>query len=262
MKKILVLGHRGMLGNAVYRFFNSKENYSLVTTSLKWNSEDFKEQLQKNNVNIIINCIGAIPQKKPTPEDYKSVNIDLPIFLESLGKKIIHPSTDCEFLGDLNPSLKYSKNATRDAIDDYGKSKAVISKMIEDTFHNTKIIRTSIIGHELHSSNGLLDWFLNSEIKVNGYNNHYWNGITTLQWSKEAHYLIENWNTAPKLNQLGTEKNLSKYEVLLLVKEIYEKSIEIVPFKAEGTVNKCLESDKKIINLDEQLKELRDFYAK
>ncbi len=262
MRKILVLGHKGMLGNAVYRFFNSKENYTSFTINSKWNSEDFKEELRKINVDIIINCIGVIPQKKPTLENYKSVNIDLPIFLDSLGKKIIHPSTDCEFLGDLDPTLKYSKSNARNATDDYGKSKAVISKMIEETFHNTKIIRTSIIGHELNSSNGLLDWFLNSESKVNGYTNHYWNGITTLQWSKEAYYLIENWDPASKLNQIGTEKNLSKYEVLMLIKEIYKKNIEIIPFEAKETINKCLESDKKIIDLDEQLKELKGFYGK
>ena len=61
---------------------------------------------------------------------------------------MIHPSTDCEFSGNIPATRKYTKKDVRDAIDDYGKSKAEISKRIENGFKNTKIIRTSIVGHE------------------------------------------------------------------------------------------------------------------
>ena len=184
----------------------------------------------------------------------------MPVFLESLGKKIIHPSTDCEFFGTEDVNHKYKKDSSRDANDEYGKSKAEVSKLIEETFMNTKIIRTSIIGHELHTNLSLLDWFLNSQGQVRGYTNHYWNGVTTLQWAKVCEELIGNWDNYPVLNQYGTEPIMSKYDVLLLAKEVYNKNISIEPFDAPLTVNKCLASDVALPDLKTQLKELRKLY--
>jgi dTDP-4-dehydrorhamnose reductase len=40
--EILILGHNGLLGNMVYKYFTSK-NYSVITTDLRWNNNDFKD---------------------------------------------------------------------------------------------------------------------------------------------------------------------------------------------------------------------------
>ena len=261
-RKILLLGHKGMLGNAVFKYFSAKKNYLVTTTDEKWDDVSFKQKLKDTDADIIINCIGIIPQGKPPISDYQKVNVNLPIFLETLGKKIIHPSTDCEFSGNIPSDIKYKKTDKRNARDDYGKSKADISRLIENNFKNTKSIRTSIIGHEVSSHLAFLDWFLNSSDQVNGYINHYWNGITTLEWAKLCEKLIENWNTSPVLNQYGTKKNMSKYDVLEIIKNVYKKDIHILKFEAPENSNKCLESDIEIIPLKEQLKELKTFYNK
>lgn len=263
MKKVLILGHKGMLGNAVYSYLDSKKDkYTLLTVSSRFGTPEFTKALQEIDADYIINCIGIIPQKKPKDEEYKLVNIDLPVFLESLGKNIIHPSTDCEFKGTIPKDECYTKTSIRDADDIYGKSKRDISERIEETFTNTKIIRTSIIGHEQGTSLALLDWFLSQEGAVNGYTNHYWNGITTLMWAKLAEELMDSWEKFPVLNQYGLDTNISKYEIVTLVKEVYGKTIEITPFETPLTVNKCLTSDKKIPSLKEQLLELKHFYNK
>lgn len=251
-----------MLGNAVYKFFSARNKYTLLTTEKRWGNEAFNKELSGTDAEIIINCIGIIPQKKPAAELYMSINIELPVFLESFGKKVIHPSTDCEFSGNIPATRKYTKKDVRDAIDDYGKSKAEISKRIENGFKNTKIIRTSIVGHEEQARLSLLDWFLNSTDGVNGYTNHYWNGITTLEWAKQCENLINNWDNLPVLNQYGTEEIRSKYNLLNDIKNIYNKNIDIFPFEALAPINKCLESDKEITPIIKQLKELRDFYKK
>ncbi|MFH1188273.1 MAG: sugar nucleotide-binding protein [bacterium] len=261
-RKIFILGHRGMLGNAVLKYFNTKEDYTITTTDEKWDSAIFKEILKGADVDFIINCIGIIPQKKPDVSDYQKVNIDLPAFLETLGKKIVHPSTDCEFSGRISSDIKYKKTDGRDAVDDYSRSKSEISELIEDNFKNTKMIRTSIIGHEISSHFALLDWFLNSSDSVNGYANHYWNGITTLEWAKLCEQLIDKWDTSPALNQYGTEKIMSKYNVLKIIKNIYNKDIKIFEFEVSETVNKCLESDRELDSIEHQLKELKTFYNK
>lgn len=263
MKKILVLGYKGMLGNAVCKYFDEKkDDYEISTTNKRWGDESFVSEIKKTPADFIINCIGLIPQKKPTDNEYKIINVDLPIFLDTLGKKIIHPSTDCEFLGNITNTQKYKKTDQRNAEDVYGKSKADVSSWIENNAKNTKIIRTSIIGHENNSHIALLDWFLNSEIEVKGYTNHYWNGVTTLQWAKLCEELINSWENYPVLNQYGTEENKNKYELLNIVKEVYGKTINIIPFESPTTVNKCLESDKIIPTIQTQLQELKTFYNK
>lgn len=262
MTKILILGHNGMLGNALFKFFNENKQYTVTTTKERWGDVSFNETLIESDSDIIINCIGAIPQKNKDESDYNTVNIDLPIFLEKLNKKIIHPSTDCEFSGNIELGMKYKKSDTRDANDSYGKSKADISRTIENEFKNTKVIRTSIIGHELNSHLALLDWFLSSQGTVKGFSNHYWNGITTLQWAKLAENLITNWDNFPIINQYGTSTNLSKFEVLNLAKKVYEKNIIIESFETPNIVNKCLQSDIEIPSLEVQLTELKAFYKK
>ena len=261
MYKIILLGEKGMLGNAVYKYF-TKQGYVILTTSARWDSVDFRDFILKTQADIIINCIGKIPQRKPVDgNEYVDLNENLPVFLESRGIPVIHPSTDCEFSGELSLGLKYAKNAERDASDDYGKSKARISEKIESSFKNTKMIRTSIIGHELGTQVSLLDWFLSATDKsVKGYANHYWNGVTTLQWAKQAEYLICNWATLPTLNQFGTTENNSKYDLLQIIKRVYSKQIDIVPFDTDVAVNKCLQSDMVLPGIEQQLMELKDFY--
>jgi dTDP-4-dehydrorhamnose reductase len=258
---LLVLGHRGMLGNAVLSYFKS-EGFEVLTTESRWGEESFAHDLVNTRASYIINCIGAIPQKKLGDEAYTSINVELPKFLETLGKKIIHPTTDCEFSGTLEEGKKYTKNDKRDAEDSYGKSKALISELIEKTFNNTKMIRVSIIGHELTSSVSFLDWFLSSEGEVNGYANHSWNGITTLEWAKNCRRLINDWESFPTLTQLGTEDVMSKFEILCLTRTIYNKDVVIKEVRTEANSNKTLLSDFDIPDLADQLRELKKFYNK
>ena len=62
--KVLVLGHKGMLGNMVYKYLSTKEDCELITTDLRWPSEDFKNFAVNFDGDFIVNCIGAIHQKK------------------------------------------------------------------------------------------------------------------------------------------------------------------------------------------------------
>lgn len=260
--KILVLGHKGMLGRAVSKFFKENTNHEVATVSSRWGESNFNKEVKNLEADFIINGIGKIPQKKPLVEEYTSLNVELPRFLETLGTKIIHPSTDCEFKGDIPKGESYKKTSLRDADDIYGVSKASISAEIEDSFKNTKIIRVSIIGHEENTNLALLDWFLSQTGSVKGFTNHYWNGITTLEWAKQCQRVIENWDNFPILNQLGTKSHYSKFDIITLAKDIYKKNIEIIPFTTEISANKCLASDIIVPELPTQLEEIKSFFKK
>ena len=73
--KIFILGHRGMLGHMVHKYLSTKEDCELVTTNLRWPSEEFKKKVIDFDGDFVVNCIGAINQKN---DDF-DVNVDLPI---------------------------------------------------------------------------------------------------------------------------------------------------------------------------------------
>lgn len=261
--KILVLGHKGMLGNAVYKYFTRGSLEVETIDDLKWDSNEFKRTVSNSEAKFIINCIGAIPQKKPSDDYYELLNVQLPMFLETTGKKILHPSTDCIFSGKLEYPNLYEKTDKPDAYDLYGKSKAKIDNLIQRNFINTKIIRTSIFGHELSGHVSLLDWFLGTDDKeiINGYSNYYWNGISTLQWAKEADKLLARWDRMPCVTQLGSEE-MPKSEFLRLIAGVYNKPNQINDFKMVVDTNKMLKSDYELPTLEQQLHDLKKFYGK
>ncbi len=261
-KKILILGDSGMLGNAVLNFIAEETNMTPITIKSRYPSSHFERDIREISPDYIINCIGIIPQRKPNDEEYKRINTDLPIFLDSLGIKIIHPSTDCEFKGNIPAEQSYKSSDNMDADDLYGKSKAEATKYILTQGKNTKILRTSIIGHESNSNVSLLDWFLSQEKTTRGYKNHYWNGITTLEWAKQANLLINDWNKYKTITQIGTKEIHSKYDILCIIKNVYSKDINIEEFETENNVNKTLIPDIFAKPLEEQLIELKKFYKK
>ena len=219
MKKILILGHKGLLGNMVYDYFKSLEKYEVLITDLKWHTTEFKDFVTGSNADCIINCIGIIPQRKPEEELYMTVNYLLPVWLDKLGVHIIHPDTDEP---DDTP---------------YGLSKRMARDHIGT---NTKIIRTSIMGFEKGTKFSLLEWFLNSEGTINGYTNQFWNGNTTLEWARWAEDIVENWDSYKKITTLANPDCKSKYDILMMLSGLFEKKIEIIPTEAPIPKNNFL----------------------
>ena len=232
--KALTLGHTGMLGNAVHLYLGTR----VETTDLRWPNDDFKSFIKNYDGDYIINCIGAIPQRT----DKFEINYELPIWLdENSNCRIIHPGTDCEMDNDA-----------------YGMSKSKALRYLASHGTNTKIIKTSIIGHEINTKASLLDWFLNSEGEVFGYTRVMWNGVTTLQWATECIEMMQNWRYYAKCNIISSEC-ISKYELLSIIKEVYNKDI-VINQNDSVSVNKCLVGEIKKIPIKKQLIRLKEFY--
>ena len=120
--------------------------------------------------------------------------------------RLIHLSSDCVFSG-----MKgfYKENDLPDPIDIYGRSKL----LGELDYKNSITIRKSVIGHELGTRRGLLEWFLSQEDVVKGFKNVIFSGITVL----ELAVLIENFIIPNKT--LGglfhvSGNAISKYDLL------------------------------------------------
>ncbi len=79
----------------------------------------------------------------------------------------------------------YKEDNITNSKDEYGLSKA-LGEVYSD---NCITLRTSIIGHELNQSNGLLEWFLKQK-KVYGFKKAFFSGLTTLELSKVIEKLL------------------------------------------------------------------------
>jgi dTDP-4-dehydrorhamnose reductase len=234
MMQILVLGHNGMLGNAVYKYL--QQFYKVDVIDYKWPSVKFIDYIKTYDGDFIINCIGAIPQKT----NEFGVNSILPIFLDLNVKcKIIHPATDCESDNDV-----------------YGISKRIATDWLLERGQHTYIFKTSIIGIELNSSDSLLCWFL-KQTNANGYIQAKWNGITTLEWAKQCKNVIDKNHTLK--HTIFSSECISKFELLNIIKHVFQHDIETTPIDNIGK-DKCLIPDIKLSDIKQQLIELKEFY--
>lgn len=244
MKKILLFGAAGMAGHVAYYFLRDTGKYDIVNvvyrTPLTEDSvivdvtdrEAVAKIVRMVKPEIILNCIGVLIRgSKEHPDNAILINAYFPHLLKKLsdevGAKLIHISTDCVFSGKKG---NYTENDFRDADDVYGRSKAL------GEIRNSKdlTIRTSIIGPELKKNGeGLFHWFMNQHGQVKGFKTAIWGGVTTLELAKAIDKAIGQQNTG--LIQLSNGVGISKYDLLILFKELWHKQdVEILSYDTNG----------------------------
>jgi dTDP-4-dehydrorhamnose reductase len=148
--------------------------------------------------------------------------------------RIIHISTDCIFDGMVGSYVESDAPTERNL---YGMSKAIgeVSNDKDITF------RTSIIGPEVSNvGTGLFDWFLKKSGKrVNGWDNAFWSGVTTLELAK----CINRWIDDPIFYgryHLTNNKKISKYELLEMINKTFEANKIIIQCKGPKSSDKSL----------------------
>lgn len=259
MSKIAILGSTGMLGSTLARFLTTEKNeiYEFSRKGIavvKGNrsgvfdvtsENSLLEFSSKHRFDFAINAIGLI--KQLINEDDSSVvnlayavNRDFPAFLNQYSIQtstpIIQIGTDCVYSGqdgDYNESSKF------DCTDVYGKSKVEGENLSQSLL----TIRSSIVGHELSTSISLMDWFTSqpNKAEIKGYTNHYWNGVTTLDFSRIVQGVIDSGAFFSGTFHLVPADKLSKYELLKEFADSLDRmDLTIEPFVAEISVNRTL----------------------
>lgn len=247
--KILVLGATGMLGSMMMRLFQKDARYEAWGTmrdisGLKYfpvethsrliHTVDVLDENRLRSVfdsvqpDVVINCVGLIKQlaNADDPLIVLPVNAMLPHRLARLcgefGARLIHISTDCVFAGDKG---FYDESSESDAKDLYGKSK-YIGEVTQ--LPHVITLRTSIIGHELNSCYALIDWFLSQKNSVNGYVNAIYSGLPTVELIRVIMDYVLPRSELNGLYQVASNP-INKYDLLMLVSEVYGKKITIIP---------------------------------
>ena len=242
--RVLVLGHKGMLGHVVLKYLKSK-NISIRTIEYKWPSSEFINEIINSQDDFLINCIGSIPQKNKNSNEFILNNFLLPVFLSKYFENtIIHPSSDCEFINN-NDDL-------------YADSKFKAFSLLKGK-KNVRIIKASIIGPELNNNKSLWSWFENIKSnKVFGYTNHYWNGITTLKWAEIA-WLIINQTIDKKIIVAGTE-SISKFSLLTILNKKLNLNKIIIDHETPNAINRILKINLLTENIEKQIEDMIIWY--
>lgn len=268
--KVLILGSTGMLGHMVYRTLSEMKGYKLFDLSFSkplnsktmicdvQNTLELEKIIHKIKPNYIVNCIGMLIRKSNEDKEKAIyINAYFPHYLQRLSEqldfKLIHISTDCVFDGKKGV---YSENSLTNALDVYGKTKAL------GEFDNQKhlCIRTSIIGPELkENGEGLMHWLFNQKGKIFGYKNVFWGGVTTLELAKVIHFSIEKKITG--LWNLTNGEIISKFSLLdklINVFSIKQISLETnQKMMSDKSLTSIRDIDYKVPSYDQMLKELK-----
>ncbi|MBD8082312.1 dTDP-4-dehydrorhamnose reductase family protein [Chryseobacterium caseinilyticum] len=249
IKKILVLGIKGMAGHVIYNYLtknsclevfgiarNVAEDKNLIALDVS-DTTNLEKIIKDNNFDVVINCIGIL-NKDAEDHPAKAIwyNSYFPHFLEQItansDTRIFHISTDCVFNGKKG---NYAENDVKDGEGFYAQSKALGE--IENKKDLT--LRTSIIGPELNKNGiGLFHWFMNQTGEIKGYTSAIWSGVTTLELAKAVEYFIQNEQSG--LAHLTNGIPINKYDLISLFKVIWEKNNTVILPYDEKKVDKSL----------------------
>lgn len=269
MTRIVILGSTGMLGHKVFEHFSNLEGYEVFGSyrnkSVAPDKNSFAFDAESPDwskipeCDYVLNCIGVIkPFMKDNTIGAVKINSLFPWMLsewcESSNTRLIHITTDCVFSGN---DGSYTEESLHDCLDDYGKSKS----LGEPT--NCMVIRTSIIGEEIHKNASLIAWAKTQKGKsVNGFLNHDWNGVTTLEYAKVCQQVIENGLYEIGLHHVHSPQSVNKFELLQIISDRFKLQLDVNPFETANSCDRTLSSSKELINnlhvstIQKQLKEI------
>lgn len=176
----------------------------------------------------VVNCIGIIKQLAAAQDPVASLAINalFPHRLQRLcaaaGARLIHISTDCVFNGRKG---MYTEDDPSDALDLYGRTKF----LGETIGPGALTLRTSIIGRELVTTSGLVEWFLSQRGgSVEGYTRAIYSGFTTQVLCRIIASVLRDHPTLEGMLQVSSEP-ITKHDLLVLLRTAFGIDVEIRP---------------------------------
>jgi dTDP-4-dehydrorhamnose reductase len=257
---ILVLGATGMLGSAVFRILSEADGMQVFGTirseaarqyfapelaSRLIFTEDLDDKGTLQNLfdfvtpRVVINCVALEKSTRSDPMMSISIFSLLPHRLALLCRvrsaRLIQISSDGVFSGSRGG---YKEDDYPDATDVYG-----IAKLLgEVNYPHAITLRTSIIGHQVQTKTGLLEWFLMQNNNCQCYSRSIFSGLPTVVLAQIIRDVLL---PRPDLHGIYhvASKAISKFDLLRLVAETYGKSIKIIPVD-EPVIDRSLNADR------------------
>lgn len=184
------------------------------------NSANLSAAIDRVRPNAVINCVGIIKQLDAARNPLISLSINsllphqLAQMCAAVGSRLIHISTDCVFSGRKG---NYTEQDVSDAEDLYGRTKYLGE--VQGT--NCVTLRTSIIGRELETKSGLIEWFLGQNgHTINGFRRAIYSGFTTPVLCRVIEDVLMRHSELSGVWQVSSDP-INKYELLLLAQRAF-----------------------------------------
>jgi dTDP-4-dehydrorhamnose reductase/intein/homing endonuclease len=146
---------------------------------------------------------------------------------------------NCVFSGSVG---KYVESDLHDALDAYGKSKSL------GETKECMVIRTSILGEEIHKNASLVAWAKSQAGKnVSGFTNHIWNGITTKQFANCCHQIIEKDLYEAGLHHVFSN-DVTKFELLSMIDARFGLNLTIASVEAGQRCDRTMRTNKTLMS--------------
>ena len=246
--KVVILGASGMLGHKLWQVCADQfDTYVTVRRGLAcyaW-CELFDPARTVDHVSVqefdsivraiatvrpkvVVNCVGIVKQRPAARDPLISIMVNalfphrLAQLCQAASIRLIHISTDCVFSGRKG---NYLESDVADADDLYGRTKF----LGEVSYDHCLTLRTSMVGRELRTSQGLLEWFLSQEGKpIPGYTRAIFSGFTTNALAEIIAQIITDHAGMQGIWHVASEP-ISKFDLLSLLREVYGLNIRIEP---------------------------------
>lgn len=176
---------------------------------------------------VVVSCIGVVKQRADAHDPLVALGVNS-VFPHRLAglcaaarARLLHISTDCVFSGRRGG---YRESDEPDAVDLYGRTK----QLGEVTGPGCLTLRTSIIGRELATSHGLVEWFLSQRGEAPGYTEAVFSGLTTAELSRVILRVIEQHTDLSGIYHVAA-KSISKFDLLTALNERFDRRLTIRP---------------------------------
>ena len=176
---------------------------------------------------VVVSCIGVVKQRGEAKDPIVSLTVNslfphrVAAFCASAGVRLIHISTDCVFAGRTGG---YRESDETDATDLYGRTK----QLGEVAGPGALTLRTSIIGRELATSQGLVEWFLSQKDRAPGFTRAIFSGLTTIELSRVILQVIGRHADLEGLYHVASNP-INKYDLLVLMNRAFGRGLTIDP---------------------------------
>ncbi len=224
--RTFVLGAKGMLGRYVHSYLKRSEPVTRKQLNVL-DTQGLHNQLDWLNIkqgDVVINCIGITNKRVCPDSDFLIANSLFPRILadycEEVGANMIHITTDCVYTGK---DGNYNEDSVKNEVSIYGLSKSLGEPQ------NCTVIRTSIIGETTNNCSDLLEWVRSHEnTTITGYTNHFWNGITCLQFAKICEKIISEYFFFHGTRHVFSPDSVSKAQLVSIINDVYKLGNRIV----------------------------------
>jgi len=268
--RALVLGSTGMLGLGVCKSLSNQGikvdgtfqkdksnlvdkvglNKAIVYDAYDSLYSDLRLPVKVADYDFVVNCIGIINRKADSnKEGTILLNSIFPRRASRLckvqGVPFIHITTDCVYDGKHG---MYNEDSPHSALDIYGRTKSLGEPS------DCMVLRTSIIGEEIHTYSSLIEWVKAQAgpdrdfSTIQGYVNHFWNGITTTEYGDLIYKIIKNNLYQEELFHIFSPQSVSKFTLVKMIADQFKLNLNIVEYEAETSIDRTLDSKKDLVH--------------